>query len=245
MPILLNADLGESWYDQQVGNDAGLMPYVDLCNLACGFHGGDALTMQRTIAMAQEHGVKIGAHPSFPDRSNFGRQVMKLPTEQLGALVLYQVAALQGMVRAVGAPPLYHLKPHGALYHYANSHAPAASVIVHAALKLGIAHLLGPPTGELRRAAVAKGLGFLAEGFADRRYEPTLHLRPRTQADACIDSVEEAVGQTLLLAKGWVRTTDGTNRKLQIETLCLHGDHAGAAQRARALREALGATLPR
>ncbi|WP_420459936.1 5-oxoprolinase subunit PxpA [Neolewinella sp.] len=243
--LLLNADLGESWYDRQIGDDAGLMPYLDLCNLACGFHGGDALTMQRTIALALEHGVKIGAHPSFPDRANFGRQVMELPADQLEALLLYQVAALQGMTWAAGAAAsLHHLKPHGALYHYANAHPLAAGAVAGVAAKLGIPHLLGPPTGELRRAVDAEGLAFLAEGFADRRYDPSLHLRPRTETDACIDGVAEAVEQALLLARGQVRTTDGSSRELQIATLCLHGDHAGAVERARAIREALDAIPP-
>ena len=243
--LLLNADLGESWYDRQIGDDAGLMPYLDLCNLACGFHGGDALTMRRTILLAQEHGVKIGAHPSFPDRANFGRQAMELPTDRLEALVLYQVAALQGMVRAAGARPVYHLKPHGALYHYANAHTAAGRAVAGVARDLGIPYLMGPPTGELRNAADGMGLSYLAEGFADRRYEPTLHLRPRTQTDACIDGVAESVEQALLLVRGKVRATDGATYNLRVETLCLHGDHPGAAERARALREALDATPPR
>ena len=240
--LLLNADLGESWYDRRIGDDTGLMPYLDLCNLACGFHGGDALTMWRTILLAQEHRVKIGAHPSFPDRTTFGRQAMDLPPDRLGASILYQVAALQGMVRAAGAPPVYHLKPHGALYHYANAHTAAARALAGVARDLGIPYLMGPPSGELRNAADAVGLTYLAEGFADRRYAPTLHLRPRTQTDACINDVGEAVEQALLLASGQVRATDGVKYNLRVETLCLHGDHAGAARRARAIRTALGPT---
>ena len=242
MPLLLNADLGESWYDRRVGDDAALMPYLDLCNVACGFHGGDALTMQRAIALAEKHGVRIGAHPSFPDRVNFGRRVMELDPQRLEAIILYQVSALQGMVMALTKQEIYHLKPHGALYHYANQHAAAAWSIAEVMIKLGIPHLVGPPDGELRKAATAAGLEYLAEGFADRRYLPSLHLRPRSEEGACMVEVAEAVEQARMLAAGQVRTTDGATYPLVIDTLCLHGDHAGVEQRAQAIRAVLGPT---
>lgn len=242
--MLLNADLGESWYDNHAGNDQALMPYLDLCNVACGFHGGDALTIYRTIELAGRYGVKIGAHPSFPDRKNFGRQAMQLDTTRLHALLLYQVSALQGMVMSMTGSGLSHLKPHGALYHFANGHPEAAYAVASVATQLDIPHLIGPPTGALRDAADREKLSYWAEGFADRAYQPTLHLRPRTYADACLDKVEDAVAQTELLAAGKVRAVDGKMYAIKVDTLCVHGDHAGAAERARAVRAVLDRLTP-
>jgi UPF0271 protein len=242
--MLLNADLGESWYDRRVGNDEALMPNLDLCNLACGFHGGDALTIYRTIELAHHHGVSIGAHPSFPDRKNFGRQRMTLDADSLYALLLYQVSALQGMAMSITGNQLNHLKPHGALYHFANDNTEAAEVIVRVTQQLEIPYLIGPPAGALREAADHNKLDYLAEGFADRAYQPSLHLRPRTYDDACLEEIEQAVAQTKLLTEGKVRAVDGNLYALKVDTLCLHGDHARAAERARAVQAVLNEAIP-
>ncbi|PPK84386.1 UPF0271 protein [Neolewinella xylanilytica] len=240
----LNADLGESWYERQIGDDAALMPYLDACNVACGFHGGDALTMQRTIDLALEHGVSIGAHPSFPDRKHFGRSPRQPATDQLRAWLVYQVAALQGMVQAAGSR-LHHLKLHGALYHYANRETAAAEALVSVMKALEVPILYGPPNGALKEVATAANLLFYAEGFVDRRYEDNLDLRSRHHADAAIESVEEAVEQVRLLLDGRVRTVNGEVRTITVDTMCVHGDHPGAADKARAIRRALDATLLR
>ena len=242
MSVTLNADLGESWYDRRVGNDAGLMPYLDLCNLACGFHGGDTLTQYRTIELAAGHHVAIGAHPSFPDRKNFGRRPMAVG-DRLYSLLLYQVGALAALVRAVTGGELHHLKPHGALYHFANEDAPTARQLIRVMTELGVPRLIGPPTGALRSEATAAGLTFLAEGFVDRVYEPTLHLRSRQLPDACIEDLEGACTQAALLASaGRVIARDGQSLPLRVATLCIHGDHPGAVARAYAVRKVLDAT---
>jgi UPF0271 protein len=232
--MLVNADMGESWYDVEVGDDAALMPHLDLCNLACGFHGGDTLTMYRSIELAERHGVAIGAHPSFPDRKNFGRLRMEV-ADRLFTLLLYQVGALDSMMAAVTGRGLYHLKPHGALYHYANEDDNAARCIVTVMRVLGIARLIGPPTGALRRAAEAAGRTFLAEGFADRAYEPSLHLRSRKKDGGCLHTTSSVREQAELLISGRVRATDGNIYPLSVDTICIHGDHPGAAERARLL----------
>ena len=244
--LLLNADLGESWYTHRIGDDAALLPYLDCCNLACGFHGGDALTLQHTIELANHHGVAIGAHPSFPDRKHFGRQPMHLSPERLYALLLYQVSALQGMVRALTGAPLHHLKPHGALYHYANQHPAAARATARVAQQLDIQRLMGPPEGRLREASGTAGLGYLAEGFADRVYEPSLRLRSRSEPDACIDDPGRAAAQAYeMAAHHRVRDAAGQYHTLAVDTICLHGDHAGAAERAGAIRDRLASIPPR
>ncbi|THH41119.1 5-oxoprolinase subunit PxpA [Neolewinella litorea] len=235
----LNADLGESWYDHRVGDDAALMPYLDACNLACGFHGGDALTMVQTIDLALNHGVRIGAHPSFPDRKHFGRRTLHLPVAQLRALLLYQVSALDGMVRAAGSK-LHHLKPHGALYHFADGDRASAAAIVEVMKLLDIPTLYGPPGGELQRAAEQAGRTFYAEGFVDRVYEPSLHLRSRQLENASIDDPKRAAEQARKLAReGKVTASDGRDYPLRVQTLCIHGDHTGAVDRAMAVRREL------
>ena len=239
----LNADLGESWHDNAIGNDQELMPLLDSCNIACGFHGGDAYTMLKTIELAQEHGVAIGAHPSFADRKNFGRTRLEVHDEVLYAQILYQVSALKGMVESLGET-LHHLKPHGALYHYANEHAAAAQSVAIVAAELEIPIIYGPPTGYLRDFAEEEGLEFWAEGFADRVYEPTLHLRPRNQNGAVLENIEAARTQVQSLLNGQVVATDGKIYPLEVQTICIHGDHVGAVERAQAVRKLLNETPP-
>lgn len=239
MPLDLNADLGESWYDQKVGDDVHLMPLLDSCNIACGFHGGDALTIKNTITLARKHNVNIGAHPSFPDRKNFGRKRMDIPLDQLAAILLYQVGALQVMVKAQDTK-LHHIKPHGALYHHLNDTPAAAEILVRIAKRLHIPRIYGPPEGALRVAAAGAGVDFWAEGFADRTYEPTLKLRPRNQPNATIDDPNTAANQVRLLAtEQAVIAGDGSKHHLAVRTVCIHGDHPGALARAQAVRATL------
>ncbi|MBC6992807.1 5-oxoprolinase subunit PxpA [Neolewinella lacunae] len=236
----LNADLGESWYHQRIGNDEALMPLLDSCNVACGFHGGDALTMQKTIDLALRHGVNIGAHPSYPDRKNFGRRVILMPLEALEALLLYQISALRGMLEVAGGT-LHHVKLHGALYHFAGGDAAAAKVVVRVVKSLGIPILYGLPGSALAAEAHAAGLDFWPEGFADRRYDNSLHLRPRDKDDALLEDPAAAAEQVRLLARSQlVRAHNGDFYPLSVKTICLHGDHPGAVARARAVREVLG-----
>ena len=240
----LNADLGESWYTHRIGNDAALMPYLDACNIACGFHGGDARTLQQTVALAMEYGVAIGAHPSFPDRKNFGRSAMEPDPATLHAWLLYQVSALQGIVRVAGGK-LRHLKPHGALYHYANLREEAAGTVVRVMVECDIPILYGPPTGELRKAAASADRLFYAEGFVDRRYEDDLQLRARSLPGACIEDAAETEEQAkMMVGKGHVRTASGRTVPIDVDTLCVHGDQPGAVEKARTVRDVLDAILP-
>lgn len=235
----LNADLGESWYDRQIGNDTELMPLLDSCNIACGFHGGDAYTLLKTIELAQEHGVAIGAHPSFADRKNFGRERLEVDDEVLYAQLLYQVGALKTMVESLGET-LHHLKPHGALYHYANEHPAAAQSIAILAAELEIPIVYGPPQGYLRVYAEEEGLEFWAEGFADRAYEPNLSLRSRHLPGSVLETPEQARTQVQrMLDRREVVASDGNAYPLIVQTICIHGDHDGAVERARAVRKVL------
>ncbi|MFK8161757.1 MAG: 5-oxoprolinase subunit PxpA [Lewinella sp.] len=235
----LNADLGESWYQKKVGNDAELMPLLDSCNIACGFHGGDAYTMLKTIELAQEHGVLIGAHPGFADRKNFGRKRLELEDETLYAQLIYQVSALKGMVESYGET-LHHLKPHGALYHYANEHPAAAQSVAIVAIQLDIPIIYGPPQGYLRAFTEEEGLEFWAEGFADRAYEPNLNLRSRNLPGAILHDPDLARTQVQrMVERREVVATDGKAYSLDVQTICLHGDHDDSVERARAVRKVL------
>jgi len=236
----LNADLGESWYHHRVGNDADLMPLLDSCNIACGFHGGDAMTLRETIDLALEHQVAIGAHPSFPDRKNFGRQAMEIPAPDLYALLLYQVAALKGMTEAAGGR-LHHLKPHGALYHNLNGSIAGADALARVAVALEVPIIYGPPSGQLKMLAHVHGLNFWAEGFADRAYEPSLHLRSRQLPGATLEDPASVVKQVSSMVKEQtVLAVDGNTYPLSVQTICIHGDHPGSVERARAVRAVIG-----
>ncbi|MEM1357299.1 MAG: 5-oxoprolinase subunit PxpA [Bacteroidota bacterium] len=235
----LNADLGESWYTHRIGNDAELMPLLNSCNIACGFHGGDAVTLRNTIDLALEHKVAIGAHPSFPDRKHFGRRPMDIPAPDLYALLLYQVSALKGMVEAAGGV-LHHLKPHGALYHYLNAYIGGADALARVAVALHIPLIYGPPTGQLQLMAHVHELTFWAEGFADRAYEPSLHLRSRQKEGATLEDQQVVMEQVrMLVEEKAVVATDGKRYPLEVQTICIHGDHPGAVARARHVRELL------
>ena len=233
----LNADLGESWYAHRVGKDDALMPLIDSCNIACGMHGGDALTMQKTIDLAIRHGVNMGAHPSYPDRDHFGRRKMNLPTDRLRAIILYQVAALDGMVKASGHK-LTHLKAHGALYHRAafGEDDSVAKLLVEVAKIFGGLAVYGPEGSRLEDISEREGLDFCREGFADRRYQTYNQLVPRKVPGAVIHDVDACSQQVRDLLNGKVVLMDGEEAEVNIQTLCLHGDHQASVDRATAVR---------
>lgn len=233
----LNADLGESYGAWQMGDDAALLEVVSSCNLACGFHAGDPLTMQRTIELALRHRVAIGAHPSLPDLQGFGRREMLVSSEELGAMTLYQVAAAQGMVSAAGGQ-LHHVKPHGALYAMVERDAALARAFVAAVRAIGPGLLVyGPPQGALRAAANEVGQAYAGEGFADRGYLGNGSLVPRRQLGAHL-ALDQALAQGLALAEGRpIRTQDGGMLTPPVRTLCVHGDGPDAVTLARQLRD--------
>ncbi|MEP8912087.1 5-oxoprolinase subunit PxpA [Enterobacter mori] len=232
--IDLNADLGEG-----SSADAALMTLVTSANIACGFHAGDAQTMLESVRNAIKNGVAIGAHPSFPDRGNFGRTAMDLPPETVYAQVLYQIGALEAMVRAENSV-MRHVKPHGMLYNQA-AKAPALADAIARAVRDSNPQLIlvGLAGSELIRAGKRLGLTTRQEVFADRGYQPDGSLVPRTQAGALITDEGKALAQTLeMVCAGRVNAVDGTLANVQADTVCLHGDGEHALQFARRLRAA-------
>ena len=237
MQIDLNADLGEG-----CGNDEALLALISSANIACGWHAGDAATMVQTVKWALEHGVAIGAHPSYPDRENFGRTEMQRDPEHVYADMLYQIGALEAIVRAQGGE-LHHVKPHGALYNQAVRDPVLARAIVRAVrdfdADLVFFGLAGSQMIDIAREA---GLRVKQEVFADRGYNPDGTLVRRGTPGALHEDEEVALNQTLTMVREKrVRAIDGTWVPIQAETVCLHGDGAHALAFARRIRERLTA----
>lgn len=219
---LLNLDAGE--YPDE---PAALWAVFDLLNIACGGHAGDAASMAHVVGWCAVTGCAIGAHPAYPDREGFGRRTIAIEPAALTATLTAQCAALAAIAgrhgRAVG-----HVKPHGALYHDAARDPAIAGAVVDAAVAaLGASVVvIGPPDGALRAAAVARGLGYAREGFADRRLRPDGSLVPRSEPGALLDDPRVAAAQAARLAAS-------------VEMICVHADTPGALAIARAVAEAL------
>lgn len=233
MLVDLNADLGEG-----CANDEALLQLVSSANIACGFHAGDAQTLRQSVRWALQYGVAIGAHPSFPDRENFGRTPMQLPPETVYAQVVYQLGAVAAMARAEGGL-MVHVKPHGMLYNQAAVEPALAEAIALAVKAVDPAlRLVGLAGSELIRAGEKLGLATRQEVFADRGYQADGTLVPRGQPGALITSDELALEQTLEMVRHHrVRTQAGTWAAVRAETVCLHGDGDHALSFARTLRE--------
>ena len=235
--IDLNADLGEGG-----GADAELMTLVSTVSIACGFHAGDAQTMLTSVRHAIKNGVAIGAHPGFPDRENFGRTAMTLPPETVYAQTLYQIGALEAIVRSQQGV-MRHVKPHGMLYNQAAKEPALADAIARAVRDANSRLILtGLAGSELIRAGQRYGLITRQEVFADRGYQPDGTLVPRHQPGALITDEEKALEQTLEMVRdGRVKTCDGSRAQVQADTVCLHGDGEHALLFARRLRAAFAA----
>ncbi len=232
MIVDLNADLGEG-----CGNDRELLQLVSSANIACGFHAGDAQTMRQSVRWALEFGVAIGAHPSFPDRENFGRTAMQLPPETVYAQVVYQLGALAAITQAEGGK-MVHVKPHGMLYNQAAVEPELADAIARAVKAVDPSlRLVGLAGGELIRAGERVGLTTRQEVFADRRYQSNGNLVSRSQPDALIETDQQALEQTLsMILQKQVISRDGIVVPVQADTVCLHGDGEHALAFARSLR---------
>ena len=242
MRIDLNSDVGESYGAWTMGQDDALMPVITSANIACGAHAGDPVVMGRTVAIAVEHGVSIGAHPGYPDRDGFGRRDLDMTDAELEASLLFQLGALAAFVRAAGAT-MTHVKPHGALYNRAAGDERLASVICRAVAIFDASLVVVALAGSRMLAvAQARGLATASEAFADRAYESDGSLRSRRLAGALLPSPGAAAAQAVAIAtEGRLTSYDGNAVKVRADTLCIHGDTPGAADYARAVRAALEA----
>ena len=232
MSVDLNADVGEGM------DDASLLPYVTSANVACGMHAGDPLTMDQTVEMALSRGVRVGAHPGYPDRENFGRVLIEMSADEIESLVVYQVSALAGFVRSRGGR-LTHVKPHGALYHSGAEFPDVARAIAEGVRRVGTGIVLVGAVGSmLIGAGQEAGLPVAEEAFADRRYRADGTLVPRGRPGAVIVDPDEAAEQAVGLARdGIVVAEDSTRLSIHPDTICLHGDTPGAVEIARRIHE--------
>lgn len=235
MRIDFNCDLGEG-----CGDDAAIIPLITSASIACGGHAGDEATMRTTLRLCREHGVSAGAHPSYPDRMGFGRQEMALAPEAIAATVREQILRLVDAAAAEGMR-LSHVKPHGALYNVAARDGGVAEAIATAVTGIDPGLMLfGLSGSQLTAAAEGAGLRAVHEVFAERRYEADGSLTPRNRDDAVIHDLDETIAQVRgFVRDGGVLTRTGERIALRADTLCLHGDRAGAAQFARSIHDAL------
>ncbi|WP_025038421.1 5-oxoprolinase subunit PxpA [Bradyrhizobium sp. DOA9] len=236
MRVTLNCDMGEGYGNWRFGDDAGIMPFVDCANIACGFHAGDPMTMVRAVELAASEGKSIGAHPSLPDREGFGRRELRLSPEELRAAFIYQIGALAGVARAAGKE-LSHVKPHGIIYGMAARDMALATAMAEAAKVFGLT-LFGMAGTFHEKAAREVGTHFVAEFFADLSYGPTGQLIiPRTQS--AVDVEKAAARLDRALREGKVEAVDGTLLNIAFQTVCIHSDPPNARDVAAAMRRVL------
>jgi UPF0271 protein len=232
--------MGESFGAYTLGQDEALMDYISSVNIACGFHAGDALVMQRTVAMAAQKSLAVGAHPGYPDLQGFGRRAMQMEPGEVYAIVLYQIGALRAFAEAAGSR-LHHVKPHGALYNMAAKDRALAAAIARAVRDAGDNLLLAGLSGSyLIDEGKQHGLRTISEVFADRTYQDDGTLTPRTAANALISDADVAIRQVLqMVLEGTVTSVSGKTIPVEAQTVCIHGDGSHALTFARALAQQL------
>lgn len=238
----INSDLGESFGAYTIGSDEAVMQYATSVNIACGFHAGDPVVMEKTVALARAAGVGVGAHPGYPDLQGFGRRRLAMSPSEARAAVIYQIGALQGFLNAAGLT-LQHVKLHGALYN-----AAATDDALARAVCLGVrdaapgAILLGLSGSAMLRAAEQAGLRAAGEVFADRAYNDDGTLVSRSLPGAVLHDAGFAIARAVRMVKeGVVESVNGKPTPVRADSICVHGDNANALEFVRRLRRALEA----
>jgi len=243
MKMDINCDMGESFGAYKLGLDEEVIKYITSANIACGYHAGDPLVMERTISLAKEHRVSVGAHPSFPDLMGFGRRNMDATLPEIKGYVIYQIGALQAFAKAQGLR-VEHVKAHGALYLMAVEDEEISEALVEAIASVDkdliFVALAGSKGEKMTKIGEKLGLRVAYEAFPDRAYTPEGALVSRRQPGAVIKEPDVVAQRALMMAKeGKVVAIDGTEIPLQAETLCVHGDTPGAVNLVKNIRETL------
>ncbi|MGG0892606.1 LamB/YcsF family protein [Cytobacillus horneckiae] len=238
--IDLNCDMGESFGAYKMGRDEEILDYVTSANIACGFHAGDPATMRKTVRLALDKNVAIGAHPGFQDLVGFGRREMKVTPMEAYDLVVYQIGALSAFVKSEGGK-LQHVKPHGALFNMAAKDGPLSEAIAEAVYKVDPELILfGLAGGELVKAGEKIGIRSASEVFSDRTYQADGTLTSRREENALIKNHETAVNQVIRMVKeGQVLSLQGVDVSIKADTVCIHGDGANALEFAKYILTAL------
>lgn len=240
--IDINSDIGEGFGPWRLAPDEDLMPLISSANIACGFHAGDPATIERTVHLARDNSVGVGAHPGYPDRVGFGRRTIAATPDEIRTDVLYQIGAIAAFCRAAGTE-LQHVKAHGALYNHAVRDAATAEAIARAVWQYDRDLLFFVlPGSELEAAGEAAGLRLAREAFADRGYMPDGSLVPRSRPEAIVHDPDVVVQRmTRLVKEGVIEAIDGSELAFGADTICIHSDTPTALEIARALREGFDA----
>ncbi|WP_073602709.1 5-oxoprolinase subunit PxpA [Vibrio aerogenes] len=237
----LNCDLGESYGSWVAGMDEAVMPFIDMANIACGFHASDPDVMAKTIQSAVKHGVTIGAHPGYDDKKGFGRRSIPHTSSEISNLVVYQVGAMMGMCRLYGATVEY-VKPHGALYMDMMRDEAVYRAIIQGMAQAGfgvpLMILAKVDNSAYQAIADEAGVSLLFEAFADRAYTSEGSLTPRSLPGAVYHDPEQIIGQLKqLVMHGSVISIDGTELRMKADTVCVHGDNQESVQTVHLLRQ--------
>lgn len=240
--LQLNCDLGESFGAWQMGLDAEVMPLIDQANIACGFHAGDPTVLVRTLHLAKQYQVEIGAHPSYDDKQGFGRRSIRMQPDELTHLLWYQIAAVEGVAKSLGME-LGYVKPHGALYNDMMASPALLETVMqalasyHNPLKLML--LATASSAEHQRMAERYGLELLFEAFADRLYKSDGSLTPRSQAGSVLNHKAALEQVQQLLQSGTVISDTGQSVAITADSLCVHGDNPHAVALVKSIRQLL------
>jgi len=232
--------MGESFGNFIIGNDNEIFPLITSCNIACGFHGGDPFHIENTLKKAIQHRVRIGCHPSYPDLQGFGRRKMLLKNDELKSIIKYQIAALKSLTESLGGKLIY-VKPHGALYNSIAEDMEEAKVVIQSIKEIDKdLALMGLAGSFLEDLAKEKNIEFIAEAFADRRYEKNGKLMSRNKPNAVIKHPLETLEQVLsIIQKEEVKTLENEIVKIQAQSICIHGDNPAAVEILKVLNENL------
>ncbi|WP_041701792.1 LamB/YcsF family protein [Gottschalkia acidurici] len=236
----LNSDIGESFGIYKIGLDEEIVKYITSANIACGWHAGDPITMEKTIEISKKSGVKIGAHPGFMDLMGFGRRDMSITKHELKAYIKYQLGALMALSRNSGEK-VQHLKPHGSMYNMASKDKDLSQAIAEAVYEVDKAIVLvGLANSELIEAGKKIGLKVANEVFADRAYNRDGTLVYRSVEGSIIENLELAIERTIeMVKKGRVKSITGEYIDIEADTICVHGDNPKAVEFAKNIRKNL------
>ena len=236
MRALINCDLGEKDTVSELGPELDLLPYIDMANIACGGHAGSESVMRAMIQACVQQGVRIGAHPGYPDRENFGRVSKAADVRLLRGWLSEQLGLFRGLAEELGAT-VHHVKPHGALYHDTASSEEIARIVVEASVEFfGKVCMVAPPDSALERVARRQGLAVMGEAFGDRRYTPSLALQSRTVPGSVLTPDEAEIQVKQMVAKGTVPTEDGP-KTISFQTLCVHSDSPNSLEIVRIVKQ--------
>jgi len=238
--LAINCDMGESFGLYKMGDDEGMMPYITIANVACGFHASDPTVMARTVRLARQHKVNVGAHPSLPDLQGFGRREMKMQPQELTDCILYQVGALKGFLDREGMA-LYHIKPHGSLYGMAARSAEVAQAVADAATVFNVP-VLGMAGTLHETVYAAAGLDFISEYYADLDYadDGTVII---TREHHAVDPERAAQRARRAVAEGKVLSVNGKEVRVRADCICVHSDTPNAVEVAQAVKAAVADQL--